>query len=131
MSKPKDILDELTKEELLAWVRTQFFKLPKRSEILYIRWDRQSAEVLAEMEKENRALDHIDLKEHDRLAEKFNQSTDSREQLRLLEQMTPYRKALKDHVERSQAIQRKQKRVDALYDQIDIERQKESARGAA
>lgn len=39
--------------------------------------------------------------------------------------MEPYDAALHAHIKRSQAISRKLKRVDALYEQIDIERQKE------
>ena len=121
----KDILDEMTKDDLVAWIRNQHFLRPKRSDILYIRWERQSAEVLEEMQKENRALDGLDFKERDRLAVRFNESKEATEKLRLLELMQPYNKAMQDHIKRSQAIDRKNKRVDALYEQIDVERQKE------
>ncbi|MCW6054174.1 hypothetical protein K7K06_00735 [Pseudomonas sp. 17] len=132
MGKRKDILDELSKEELLAWVRTQFFsRLPKRSEILYARWERQSAEALEEMRLENLKGPGVDLKERDRLAVRFNESTDSAEKLRLLELMEPYHAALQAHIKRSQAIDRKLKRVDAMYEQIDIERRKEGAYSAS
>lgn len=129
MSKKKDILDELTKDELLAWVRTKFFQLPKRSEILYMRWEKQSADVLEEMSRENRAGSGVDMKERDRLAVRLNASTDSAERLRLIELMEPYHVALQDHIKRSQALDRKMKKVDALYEQIDVEREKEWARG--
>lgn len=56
---------------------------------------------------------------------KFNESNDPAEKLRLLELMQPYDKAMQDHIKRSQALDRKGKRVDALYEQIDVERQKE------
>ena len=121
----KDVLDEMTKDDLVAWIRNQPFFRPKRSDVLYIRWQRQSAEVLEEMQKENRAFEGIDFKERDRLAVRFNESNDSTEKLRLLELMQPYNKAMQDHIKRSQALDRKSKRVDALYEQIDIERQKE------
>ena len=127
----KDVLDEMTKEDLVAWIRSHHFSRPKRSEVLYLRWERQSAEVLEEMQKENRALDGVDFKERDRLAVRFNESNDSAERLRLLELMAPYNKAMSDHIKRSQAIDRKSKRVDALYEQIDTERQKESGRRSA
>lgn len=55
MTRQKDILDELTKDELLAWVRTQLFRLPKRSEILAMRWSKQSDDLLAAFEAENRS----------------------------------------------------------------------------
>lgn len=121
----KDILDEMTKDDLVAWIRSQPFTRPKRSDVLYVRWGRQSAEVLEEMQKENRALDGVDFKERDRLAVRFNESKDLGERLQLLELMQPYDKAMSDHIKRSQALDRKSKRVDALYEQIDVERQKE------
>ena len=121
----KDVLEEMTKDDLVAWIRSQPFYRPKRSDVLYLRWQRQSAEVLEEMQKENRSLDGLDYKERDRLAVRFNESKDAAEKLRLLELMQPYNKAMQDHIKRSQAIDRKNKRVDALYEQIDVERQKE------
>lgn len=121
----KDVLEDMTKDDLVAWIRSQPFYRPKRSDVLYIRWQRQSAEVLEEMQKENRALDGLDFKERDRLAVRFNESKAAAEKLRLLELMQPYNKAMQDHIKRSQALDRKSKRVDALYEQIDIERQKE------
>ena len=121
----KDVLEEMSKDDLVAWIRSQPFYRPKRSDVLYIRWQRQSAEVLDEMKKENRALDGLDFKERDRLAVRFNESKDAAEKLRLLELMQPYNKAMQDHIKRSQALDRKSKRVDALYEQIDVERQKE------
>ena len=121
----KDVLEEMTKDDLVAWIRSQPFYRPKRSDVLYIRWQRQSAEVLEEMQKENRALDGLDFKERDQFAVSFNESKDAAEKLRLLELMQPYNKAMQDHIKRSQALDRKSKRVDALYEQIDVERQKE------
>ncbi|UXL40059.1 hypothetical protein N7D90_07820 [Pseudomonas fragi] len=121
----KDILDGMTKDDLVAWIRNQHFYQPKLSDVLYIRWQRQSAEVLEEMQKENRALDGVDFKERDRLAVRFNETKNAAEKLRLLELMQPYNKAMQDHIKRSQALDRKSKRVDALYEQIDVARQKE------
>ena len=121
----KDVLEDMTKDDLVAWIRSQPFYRPKRSDVLYIRWQRPSAEVLEEMQKESRALDGLDFKERDRLAVRFNESKDAAEKLRLLELMQPFNKAMQDHIKRSQALDRNSKRVDALYEQIDIERQKE------
>ena len=121
----KDVLEEMTKDDLVAWIRNQHFLRPKRSDVLYIRWERQSAEVLEEMQKENRSLDGLDFKERDRLAVRFNESKDTAEKMRILELMQPYDKAMSDHIKRSQALDKKRKRVDALYEQIDVERQKE------
>lgn len=125
MHAKRDVLDEMTKDDLVAWIRDQHFFRPKRSDVLYIRWQRQSAEVLEEMQKENRALDGVDFKARDKLAARFNETKDPAEKLRLLELIQPYDKAMSDHIKRSQALDKKRKRVDALYEQIDVERQKE------
>ena len=125
MHAKKDVLDEMTKDDLIAWIRDQPLFRPKRSDVLYIRWQRQSAEVLEEMQRENRALDGVDFKARDKLAVRFNESKDPAEKLRLLEQIQPYDKAMSDYIKRSQALDKKSKRVDALYEQIDVERQKE------
>lgn len=125
MHAKRDVLDEMTKDDLVAWIRDQPFFRPKRSDVLYIRWQRQSAEVLEEMQKENRALDGVDFKARDKLAARFNETKDPAEKLRLLELIQPYDKAMSDHIKRSQALDKKRKRVDALYEQIDVERQKE------
>ncbi|KAA0983264.1 MULTISPECIES: hypothetical protein [unclassified Pseudomonas] len=133
MSKPavKDVLDEMTKDDLVSWIRNQHFMRPKQSDVLYIRWERQSGEVLEEMQRENRALDGVDFKERDRLAGKFNDSKDPEEKLRLLKQIEPYDKAMSEHIKRTQALDRKSKKVDSLYEQIDVERQKERGRRSA
>ena len=125
MHTKKDVLDEMTKDDLVAWIRDQPFYRPKRSDVLYIRWQRQSAEVLEEMQKENRALDGVDFKARDKLAARFNETKDPAEKLRLLELIQPYDKAMSDHIKRSQALDKKRKRVDGLYEQIDVERKKE------
>lgn len=124
-SKQKDILDEMTRDELLAWVRQQFFRMPKRSDILYLRWEQKSAAVLRDMDAERKSLDGIDFAERDRLARKFNESKDSAEKLRLRNQIEPYDRAMSEHFRRSKAIDRRQKAVDKLYEQIDVERRKE------
>lgn len=127
----KDVLDEMTKEDLVAWIRSHHFSRPKRSDVLYLRWERQSAEVIEEMQKESRALDGVDFKERDRLARLFNESRDSKEKLRLINLIEPYDKAMSDHIKRQQAIRKRSEKVDALYEQIDVERQKENGRRSA
>ncbi|MGF0237175.1 hypothetical protein ACQR3P_30560 [Rhodococcus sp. IEGM1300] len=127
----KDVLDEMTKEDLVAWIRSRQFSRPKRSDILYLHWERQSAEVLEEMQKENRALDGVNFKQRDDLAARFNDSKDPEEKMRLFKLIEPYDKAMSEHIKRSQAIDRKSKKIDALYEQIDVERQKENGRRSA
>jgi len=123
----KDVLDQMTKDELVTWIRERVFsQRPKMSHVLSMRWEKQAAALQAEREQENRNLQAIDLKERDRLATCFNQTKDRAERLRLIELIEPFEKALADYRKRYQALERKQARVDALYEQIDVERQKES-----
>lgn len=121
----KDILDEMTRDELLAWMRSSWHQRPKRSELLYLRWELQSDALERARRAEMDALNAIDLAERDRLARLFNESKCNKERLRLLEQMEPYGKALVAHMERSRKIDKRQEQVDRLYDQIDVEREKE------
>src|SRR5699024_10756926 len=115
-NKHQDILDEMTKDELLSWLRAWTLKRPKKSELLFIRWQTQSKALLNEMDKENRSLDRLDFKERDRLANLFNETKDPAEKLRLIEKIGKYDQALSAHIERSQKLDRKQKRVDRLYE---------------
>jgi len=125
-ARQKDILDEMTRDELVAWIRSSFHRMPRRSEVLYLRWQQQSLALQRERSAELEALSAINLSERDRLARRFNESTCNKERLRLIEQMEPYHKALDAHMERSRKIERRQAKVDKLYEQIDVERQKES-----
>lgn len=125
-NKHQDILDEMTKDELLSWLKARTLMRPKKSELLFIRWQIQSKALLNEMEKENRSIDHLDFKERDRLANLFNETKDPAEKLRLIEKIGKYDQALSAHIERSQKLDRKHKQVDRLYEQIDIERKREA-----
>ncbi|WP_085618794.1 MULTISPECIES: hypothetical protein [unclassified Pseudomonas] len=123
-----DVLDQMTKEELVTWIRERVvFQRPKMSEVLFIRWQKQAEALQAEREQETRKFQAIDFKERDRLATRFNESKDPAERLRILELIQPFEKALQEHRKRYLALDRKEKRVDALYEQIDVERQKENS----
>lgn len=123
----KDVLDEMSKDELLAWIRRSVISRPKRSELLYLRWDIQSEALQDDYSKEIRSIDHLDFSVRDRYANEFNATSDSKRKLKLLELMEPYDKAMSDHIARYQVLDARQAKVDKLYDQIDIERNKERA----
>ena len=85
-----DILDEMTKAELIAWIRDQYFlKLPKKSELLFNRWRIKSDEVLAEKEAHIEKCKNINFKKRDEYAKKFNESNDINEKVKLAELMRP------------------------------------------
>lgn len=125
-ARQKDTLDEMTRDELVAWIRSSFHRMPRRSEVLYLRWQQQSQTLEHDYAAELKALDGIDTAERDRLARQYNETTNPSEKLRLLEKMHPYNKAMTDHINRYKRLDARQAKVDKLYEQIDVERQKES-----
>lgn len=122
----KDILDEMTKEEIIKWVRSQFFRrLPKRSDLLFARWDTQTRDLLNEENAENARLAALDFAERDRLAKQFNESKCNKERLMLLHKMEPYHQAVQEHAKRNQQFKKRHEKLQKMYDQIDVERKKE------
>ena len=125
-----DILEEMTKEEIIAWARSRWLSMPSRSQMLYCRWEIQSAKVLSEYDEENAKLKALDFSKRDELARQFNASKDIEEKLRLLDKMKPYEDAFSAHIKRSEAIDRKQKAIDALYESIEAARKQEERKRA-
>lgn len=127
-----DILDEMTKAELIQWIRGNVFgRRPRRSEVLFMRWETQSEKLRGDYQAEldRWAREKPDFKKCDRLAEQFNSSADGNEKLALLAKMQPFHDAMKDHMRRCGALDRRQKDVDALLKLCEAEREKE--RGTA
>jgi len=124
-----DILDEMTKSEIVEWLRSQvayMFRPPKKSDLLFIRWQRKS-KLLGEKDRENiRELEKVDFSKRDKYAKRFNASSDTEEKLSLLKKMKPYEDLLTKNIAASQKIRKEYKKLDKLYESIDIERQKES-----
>lgn len=125
MSHPKDILDELSKDELLTWIRTQHYSLPKRSEILLARCRRQAKVLQAAMDAENQSLNGIDFTERDRLSVRLRDSTCIDERIRLMALLEPYGKAMSDHHQRCDVLRVKYGKLHELYDEVRAEQQKE------
>lgn len=125
-ARQKDILDEMTRDELVAWIRSSYHQMPRRSEVLYLRWERQSQTLIDDYAAELKAFDGIDLAGRDRLARQYNEAKSPSERLRLLEKMQPYSKAMSEHHARYKRLDARQAKVDKLYEQIDVERQKEA-----
>ncbi|HCJ27898.1 MAG TPA: hypothetical protein DHV63_01005 [Pseudomonas sp.] len=124
--KAKDILDEMTRDELLAWMRSSWHQRPKRSELLYLRWKIQSEALASDYQKEISSLDHLDFSVRDRYAAQCNATNNVAEKLRLLKLIEPYDSAMSAHLKRYKALDARQAKVDRLYEQIDVERNKEA-----
>jgi hypothetical protein len=123
-----DILDEMTKAEIIQWLRGEmFFYLhkPKKSDLLGLRWQAKS-EALAKRNKAHTAYGKsLNLKKRDEIAKQINATKNLDEKLCLFKKMKPYEKGLDEYLSESKALMAAEKRLDKLYAQIDIERQKE------
>lgn len=122
----KDILDEMTKEELVYWIRSHFFhRLPKRSEILFLRWDISNKKNLEEQRIHSDKLSSLGGKEYDKHAAAFNKSTDPKEQLSLIKKMKVYQDKWKNWMQENDRLEKEYDEIELLYKSIEIERQKE------
>ncbi|MFY1875590.1 hypothetical protein ACOTF3_04275 [Achromobacter xylosoxidans] len=119
-----DILNEFTKEEIIAFVREKgFFLRISRRDMLFIRWKTASKKLMADVDAELARWDaeKPDFKKRGALAIQCNASKDIHERIRLLREIEPYDKALQDHISRTRKLDARQKAVDRMY--RDIERE--------
>lgn len=124
MTTGVDVLNEFTKEEIIAYVRENgFFLRISRRDLLYIRWKIASDKLMADLDAELARWDaeKPDFKKRDALAIECNASKDIHERLRLLREIEPYDKALQDHISRTRKLDARQKTVDRMYRDIDKE----------
>ena len=121
MTNGPDILNEFTKEEIIAFVREkELFLRINRRDLLFIRWRIASEKLLADYDAELARWEagKPDLAKRDALAAQCNATTDLQEKLRLLREIEPYDKALQDHLTRTRKLDARQKTVDRMYRDI-------------
>lgn len=124
MTNGLDVLNEFTKEEIIAFVREKgFFLRISRRDLLFIRWRTASEKLLADFDAElaRWATEKPDFAKRDALALQCNATTDIQEKIRLLREIEPYDKAMHDHLMRTKKLDARQKVVDRMY--RDIERE--------
>ena len=123
-----NIVDQMTKEELVHWIKANcWMRMPRASDVLLTRWRVQSEKLMAEHEAETQRFSQIDFAKRDEIAKQINASTDLDEKLALLNQLKPYQKAIADHFKNMEVIRKKEKKLDQLYNRIDAARQEEAA----
>ncbi|MDF3851395.1 hypothetical protein [Achromobacter denitrificans] len=123
MTNDLDVLNDFTKEEIIAYVREKgFFLRISRRDLLFIRWKTASEKLMADFDAEiaRWATEKPDFAKRDALAVQCNATTDIQEKIRLLREIEPYDKALHDHLMRTKKLDARQKVVDRMY--RDIER---------
>ncbi|CAB3890430.1 hypothetical protein [Achromobacter piechaudii] len=121
MTTGVDVLNEFTKEEIIAFVREKaFFLRISRRDLLFIRWKTASEKLLADFDAElaRWETEKPDFAKRDALAVQCNATTDIQERIRLLREIEPYDKALNDHLMRSEKLDARQKAVDRMYRNI-------------
>ncbi|MFQ1084922.1 hypothetical protein [Bordetella trematum] len=121
MTNGPDILNEFTKEEIIAFVREKglFLRISRR-DLLFIRWRIASEKLLADHDAElaRWEAEKPDFAKRDALAAQLVATNDLQEKLRLLREIEPYDKALLDHMMRTRKLDARQKTVDRMYRDI-------------
>lgn len=122
MTNGLDILNEFTKEEIIAFVREKglFLRISRR-DLLFIRWKTASEKLMADYDAElaRWAAEKPDFAKRDALAVQCNATTNRQEKIRLLGNIAPYDQALHDHLTRIRKLDARQRMVDRMYRDID------------
>ena len=124
--KMSDMLNEMTKAELVSWIREGVFnRRPRKSWLLFHRWKVGMGKLEAEEDAEMLIGSKIDLKQRDEYAHRCNATSDSKEKLKWLNLMSPYDKAFREHLNRDKKLRAKRKKLDRMYNKMDTERDRE------
>jgi hypothetical protein len=123
-----DFLEKCTKEELInairqsGWIRQAF----KYSDILFDRWQKKSKDLQEKRRLNHEFLQSLDGKAQDDLARQFNDEKDLNKRIRIINKMKPYQKKFDKWKKEYDCLCIEEKKLDKLYESIDIQRQKES-----
>lgn len=123
-----DFLNEFTKDEIIAWIRQDIhfhINPPKKSDLLFNRWQARSKELEKKREKSNDMLSDIDCKARDELAHQFNNETDWQKRLAIAKKIEPYEKQFKAWRDFEKAIMKEEYEVEKIYQSIDAARNEE------
>ena len=123
-----DWLNEFSKEEIIAWIKSEthfLFHPPTKSKLLWLRWEAKSKELMAKRNKSIEMLKACDGKGRDELAAKFNGETDLNKRLAVLKQMKPFDDKFKKWLAFDKAVAKEEVELDRLYERIDIARKEE------
>lgn len=123
-----DFLNEFTKKEIIEWIRQDVhfrFNPPKKSSLLFNRWQTRSKELKKKHEKSMEMLSAIDGKTRDELANQFNNETDSEERIAILKKVASYDKKFREWRDFDEAIMKEEAEVEKIYQSIDKARNEE------
>src|SRR5574344_748146 len=120
--KEMDFLNEFTKKEIIEWIRQDFhFQInpPKKSSLLFNRWQTRSKELEKKHEKSMEMFSAIDGKARDELAKQFNNETDLEKRLAILKKIESYDKQFRKWRDFEKAITKEWEEVEKIYQSID------------
>ena len=123
-----DFLNEFTKKEIIAWIRQDIhFHVhpPKKSELLFNRWQTRTKELEKKYDKSREMLSAIDGKKRDELANQFNNETDGQKCLAILKKIESYDKQFREWRDFENAIMKEEAEVEKIYQSIDKARNEE------
>ena len=124
-----DFLNEFTKKEIIEWIRQDIhFHLnpPKKSELLFNRWQTRSKELEKKHDKSREMLSAIDGKTRDELAKQFNNETDGQKRLAIAKKIEPWGKQFREWRDFENAIMKEEAEVEKIYQSIDKARKEEN-----
>lgn len=110
------------------WARKKVYpqQWPKKSDLLFYRWNKQSDKYLdEEIQLLRKSREQQWGKKHDEYARAFNASKDAEERFSLAVKMDKCCQEMKKNMEAFQANDKKQAKLDRLYKQYESARKKE------
>jgi hypothetical protein len=121
-----DIFDEMTKEEIVTWVRERWpYLRPSRADLLFIRWDIGVKKLQERSEENRRFFKAINLEGQEALAMEFNKTCQVARKYELLRKITAIDRQVKAWSKEESAIRKAELRLEKLYEAATMEREKE------
>ena len=124
-----DFLNEFTKKEIIEWMQQDvrlYFNPPKKSELLFLRWQKRSKELEKKRDKSMEMLSAIDGKTRDELAKQFNNETDWENRLAIAKKIKSCDKQFREWRDFENAIMKEEEEVEKIYRSIDKARKEEN-----
>jgi len=123
-----DILDEMTREEIIQWLRQGtcfYFNKPKKSEILFMRWETRAMALNTKDAAHTEKLSALGIDERNRLAAKYNASESPVEREHLLRKMSVINKKIKAWLTENQRHTDERLDIDRMLKDYEAERDRE------
>ncbi|NCN09712.1 MAG: hypothetical protein GW938_07700 [Leptospira sp.] len=119
-------LNEFSKEEIILWIHQNCYnRYPKKSDVLFIKWQNLINEIHIEQNDLNQFFQSIDFKLRDELATHFNKSKDINERSRLIEKMKPYELSIEKYLKRLEILDSMRAKAAQVYNSINSSRLEE------